>query len=130
MSDRAYFADTFRNLGNLTVDLNDALNVLVRHYRTNVSDLQLEKARQRLLSFLAIVLEAEGKGQSLWLQQLEEVLKASAAKKRMLPQLESVRNKIESNDRLSQSEIDLLDNLISQAGQQATIAFRKLRNAV
>ncbi|MBI4640912.1 MAG: hypothetical protein HY731_09470 [Candidatus Tectomicrobia bacterium] len=130
MSDRAYFADTFRNLGNLTVDLNDALNLLVRSYRTDISDQELEKAKKKLLSFLAIVLEAEEKGQSLWLQQLEEVLKASAAKKGGLPKLESIRKEIESNLTLSQSEIDLLDSLISQAGQQATIAFRKLRSAV
>lgn len=130
MSDRAYFANTFRRLGNLTVDLNDALNLLVRSYRADVPVLELQKAKERVLSFLAIVLEAEEKGQSLWLQQLKEVMKASAAKKGGLPKLEFIRKEIETNNPLSQQEIELLDNLISQASQQATIAFRKLRSAI
>lgn len=130
MSDRAYFADTFRSLGDLTVNLNDALNLLVRSYRADVPDRELQEGKESLLSFLDIVLEAGEKSQSLWLQQLKEVMKASAAKKGGLPKLESIRKKIETNIPLSQQEIELLDNLISQASQQATIAFRKLRSAI
>lgn len=130
MSDRAYFADTFRNLGNLTVDLNDSLNLLVRSYRTEVPQREMEKAKGQLLSFLAIVLEVTEKGQSLWRQQLKEAITLSVAKKGGVPKLESLRAEIESNTPLSQAEIELLDNLISQTGQQATIAFRKLRSAV
>ena len=130
MSDKAYFASSFRSLGKLTVDLNDALNLLVKSYRTAVSDNELEKAKLSLLSFLNMVLETGEEGQQLWLKQLEEVLKASTAKRGALLKLEPVRNKIDANIALSQSEIDLLDSLISQTGREATIAFRKLRNAV
>jgi hypothetical protein len=130
MSDRGYFADTFRNLGNMTVDLNDALNLLVRSYRISIPGRELEDARDKLLSFLAIVLDIEEKNRSLWLQQLREVMKASLARRGGLPKLESIRDELKLNIELSQSEIDLLDSLISQAGQQATIAFRKLRSAV
>lgn len=130
MSDRAYFADTFRSLGDLTVDLNDALNVLVRSYRADIPNEELQNAKEKLLSFLSIALDAEEKSESLWLQQLKEVMKASAAKKGGLPKLQFIRKKLESDIPISGQEIELLDNLISQASQQATIAFRKLRSAI
>ena len=59
MSDRAYFADTFRNLGNMTVNLNDALNLLVRSYRVKIPNNEVEEARDRMLSFLTILLDVE-----------------------------------------------------------------------
>ncbi len=125
MSDRAYFADTFRNLGNMTVNLNDALNLLVRSYRVKIPNNEVEEARDRMLSFLTILLDVEEEGQSLWLQQLREALKSTIVRKGGLAKLDLIRKELKSKVKLSKPEVDFLDSLISQASHQATIAFRK-----
>ena len=130
MSNIAYFSNMFHNLGDLSITLNDALNLLVRSYRTKVSGRDKDEAKKELLSLLSIVLEKDIRSHPLWIQQISEVLKASLSKKGIQPILDLISQKIESGKPLSTSDIEILDDLISQISQQATVAFRKMRKAL
>lgn len=127
MSNIGYFSDMFHYLGDLTITLNDALNLLVRSYRTKVSERDKEEAEKELLSLLSIVLEKDKPPQSPWDHQIREALKTSLGKKEAWLRLDLIRQKIDSGERLSSSDIDILDDLISQICQQAMVAFRKMR---
>ena len=57
MSYLSYFSDMFHNLGSLSIELDKALNTMVRSYRTSVPDLDKEEAKEKLLSFLLLLSE-------------------------------------------------------------------------
>jgi len=59
MSHLSYFSDMFHNLGSLSIKLDKALNTMVRSYRTSVPVDDKEEAREKLLSFLSLLLEDE-----------------------------------------------------------------------
>lgn len=130
MSNIAYFSDMFHNLGDLTINLNESLNLLVRSYRTEVSERDKEEAKKELLSLLSIVLEKDNRSHPLWIQQISEILKTYLGKKGIQSTLDLIRQKIDSGKPLSTSDIAILDDLISQISQQATVAFRKMRKAI
>jgi hypothetical protein len=130
MSNIGYFSDMFHYLGDLTITLNDALNLLVRSYRTKVSEKDKEEAKRKLSSLLSIVLENNKQPQTPWDKQISEVLKTSLDKKGGEARLDLIRQKIGSGERLSSSDIGILDDLISRISQQATVAFRKMKKAI
>ncbi len=129
MSNIAYFSDMFHNLGDLTINLNESLNLLVRSYRTEVSERDKEEAKKELLSLLSIVLEKDNRSHPLWIQQISEILKTYLGKKGIQSTLDLIRQKIDSGKPLSTSDIAILGDLICQISQQATVAFRKMRKA-
>jgi len=57
-------------------------------------------------------------------------LKASLSKKGIKSTLDLISQKIDSEKPLSNSDIEILDDLISQISQQATVAFLKMRKAI
>jgi len=130
MSDIGYYSDMFHNLGKLTITLNNALNLLVRSYRTKVSDKDKEESRKTLLMFLSIAFMEDNRSQSPWTQKIGEVLKVYSGEKGTLGRLKSIRQKIDSGQRLSEDDIEILDDLISQVNQEAAFAFRKMRKAI
>lgn len=129
MSNIGYFLDMFHNLGELSITLNNALNLLVRSYRKQVPEKEKREAKEDLLSFLSIVLAQDSRSHPLWIQQISEVVKDFLVKEGTQSSFDLIRQKIESEKPLSVSEIDILDDLISQISQQATVAFRKMRKA-
>ncbi|NIM85058.1 MAG: hypothetical protein GTN82_43050 [Candidatus Aminicenantes bacterium] len=131
MSNFGYFSDMFHDLGDLSIELDNALNVIVRAYRTKVSDEDKEKAREKLLTFLSLLLE-EGEGPviPLSLHHLKKILKDFIAEQRIISKVNSIRRKIESEETLSESEINVMDDLISQVSGQAAMAFRRMRKVI
>ena len=130
MSDIRYYSDMFHNLGDLTITLNNALNLLVRSYRTAVSSEGKDQCKNNILGFLTIVLKQNECSQPAWMLQLNENLRVFVDKKGARRTLNAIYRKIESDERLSKTDIETLDNLISLVNQEATLAFRKMRRAV
>lgn len=130
MSNIGYFSELFHSLGDLAIQLNDALNLLVRSYRTEVAAKQKKEAEKILLSFLDLALERDKKLESPWPQatQLKEILDDYLVKRKgVQSKLDLIHQRVQSGMPLSKYEIQLLDDVISQVNQQATIAFRKMR---
>ena len=130
MSDVGYFSNMFHDFGDLSVDLDDALNILVRSYRTEVSESEKKQAKKNLLALLTLILEDTGASLPIRDQQIRQFLKDFMEGKSMTPQVEGIRKKIESDEKLFDSEINILDELISQISHQATVAFRRMRKAI
>lgn len=126
MSYIGYFSDMFHHLGDLTIELNSALNIIVRSYRTKIPGRDLKYVQKKLLSFLDLILGRDTTSYSSWIQQTREVLVTLLAQKRLQTKLNLIRQKIDSGKHLSESEIQVLDDLIFQVSQQATFAFRKI----
>ena len=128
MSNIGYFSDIFHNLGDLAIELNDSLNLLVRSYRIEIGQREKKEAEKMLLTFLA--LEEDKIAQFPWPRgdKIKEILNAFLAKKKgTLSKLKMIHQNIYSGKRISKSDVQLLDDLISQINQEATIAFRKMR---
>lgn len=127
MSHLSYFSDMFHNLGSLSIKLDKALNTMVRSYRATVPDNDIEEAKGKLLSFLSLLSEDETSPGKI--QQIRKELEEFITRKSIGPQIDLIRDKIESGKQLSIQEIDILDDLISQISYQATVAFRRMRKA-
>jgi hypothetical protein len=127
MSHLSYFSDMFHNLGSLSIKLDKALNTMVRSYRTSVSDNDIEEAKGKLLSFLSLFSEDEASPGKI--QQIRKELEEFIACKSIGPNIDLIRDKIESGKKLSIQEINILDDLIKQISHQATVAFRRMRKA-
>ena len=130
MSDIRYYSDMFHNLGDLTITLNNALNLLIRSYRTAVSSEEKKQCKKNILDFLTIVLERNERSQPPWMHQLYKNLRGFVDKKGTKRLLDAIYTKIESDEQLSKTDIETLDDLISLVNQEATLAFRKMRRAV
>ncbi len=127
MSHLSYFSDMFHNLGDFSIELDKALNMLVRSYRTSVPANEKEEAKERLLSFLSLLSEDDASPGKV--QQIKKELKIFITSKSIGPKIKLIRDKIESGEKLSKPEIDILDDLINQISHQATVAFRRMRKA-
>jgi hypothetical protein len=130
MSDVGYFSNMFHDFGDLSVELDDALNILVRSYRTEVSESEKKQAKKNLLALLTLILEDTGGSLPIRDQQIRQFLKDFMEGKSMTSQVEGIRKKIESDEKLFDSEINILDELISQISHQATVAFRRMRKVI
>jgi hypothetical protein len=131
MSNFGYFSDMFHDFGDLSIELDNALNVVVRSYRTKVSDEYKKQAKEKLLTLLSLLLE-EDKGPIIpvSLHQLKKILKDFMTEQKITPKVNLIRKKIESEETLSESEINVLDDLISQISGQAAMAFRRMRKVI
>lgn len=130
MSHLSYFSDIFHSLGNSSIELDNAMNTLVRSYRTDVLHNVKEQAKEKLLSLLSLLCEDDEEPISPVDQQIKKALKDFMVKQNITSKVDSIRKKIESEEKLSELEIDILDDLISQISHQATVAFRRMRKAV
>jgi hypothetical protein len=130
MSDVGYFSNMFHDFGDLSVELDDALNILVRSYRTEVSESEKKQAKKNLLALLTLILEDTEGSLPIRHQQIRQFLKDFMEGKSMTSQVEGIRKKIESDEKLFASEINILDELISQISHQATVAFRRMRKVI
>ncbi len=129
MSHLSYFSDMFHNLGSLSIELDKALNTMVRSYRTSVPDNDKEEAKEKLLNFLSLLSEEGEAASPAKIQQIRKVLEEFITRQSIGPKIGLIREKIESGKELSKPEIDDLDDLITQVSHQATIAFRRMRKA-
>ena len=129
MSHLSYFSDMFHNLGNLSIELDKALNIVVRSYRTFVPNNDKEEAKEKLLSFLAFLSEKGEDDSPARFQQIRKGLEDFIARQSIGPKIDPLRKKIESGKELSKAEINIFDELISQISHQATAAFRRMRKA-
>jgi hypothetical protein len=127
MSHLSYFSDMFHNLGSLSIELNKALNTMVRSYRKSLPDNDKEEAKEKLLSFLALLSENEASPAKIL--QIRKGLEEFITRQSIGPKIDLIREKIESGTKLSKPEIDILDDLINQISHQATVAFRRMRKA-
>jgi hypothetical protein len=127
MSHLNYFSDMFHNLGRLSIKLDNALNTIVRSYRTSVPANDIEEAKEKLLSFLSLFSEDEASPGKI--QQIRKELEEFITGKSIGPTIDLIREKIEAGNKLSIQEIDILDDLINQISHQATVAFRRMRKA-
>jgi len=129
MSHLSYFSDMFHNLGSLSIELDKVLNTMVRSYRTSVPYNDKEQAKEKLLSFLSLLSEEEGETPPAKILQIRKGLEEFIKRQSIGPQIDLIRDKIESGKQLSIQEIDILDDLINQISHQATVAFRRMRKA-
>lgn len=129
MSHLSYFSDMFHNFGSLSIELDKALNTMVRSYRTSVPDRDKEDAKEKLLSFFSLFSEEGEEATQAKIQQIRKVLEEFITRQSIGPKIGLIREKIESGKKLSKPEIDILDDLITQVSHQATIAFRRMRKA-
>ena len=129
MSHLSYFSEMFHNLGSLSIELDKALNTMVRSYRTSVPYNDKEQAKEKLLSFLSLLSEEEGETPPAKILQIRKGLEEFIKRQSIGPQIDLIRNKIESGKQLSIQEIDIFDGLINQISHQATVAFRRMRKA-
>lgn len=130
MSNTVYFSDMFHDFGDFSIELNNALNTLVRSYRKNLSTNDIEKAKEKLLTLLTLIVEQEGKIDSLRNRQVKRILEDFVKKNNVTAEVNSIQKKIEKDEKLSESEIDILDDLISQISREATAAFRRMRKVI
>jgi hypothetical protein len=129
MSHLSYFSEMFHNLGSLSIELDKALNTMVRSYRTSVPYNDKEQAKEKLLSFLSLLSEEEGETPPAKILQIRKGLEEFIKRQSIDPQIDLIRDKIESGKKLSIHEINILDDLINQISHQATVAFRRMRKA-
>jgi hypothetical protein len=127
MSHLSYFSDMFHNLGSFSIELDKALNTMVRSYRTSVPADEKEEAKGKLLGFLSLLSEDDASAGKV--QQIRKELEVFITSKSIGPKIDLIREKIESGLKLSKPEIDILDDLINQISHQATVAFRRMRKA-
>lgn len=130
MSHLSYFSDMFHSLGNSSIELDNAMNTLVRSYRTDVLPNVKEQAKEKLLSLLSLLCEDDEEPVSPGDQQIKKALKDFMMKQDIISRVDLIREKIESEEKLSELEIAILDDVISQISRQATVAFRRMRKAV
>lgn len=129
MSHLSYFSDMFHNFGSLSIELDKALNIVVRSYRTSVPHNETEEAIEKLLGFLSLLSDEGEDAPPGKAQQIRKELEAFIASQSIGQKVELIRKKIESGKILSKPEIDILDDLISQISRQATAAFQRMRKA-
>jgi hypothetical protein len=129
MSHLNYFSDMFHNLGSLSIEIDKALNTMVRSYRIPVPDNKKEDAKEKLFRFLTLFSEEGKEASSAKNHQIRKSLEEFITNQSIGPKIGLIREKIESGKKLSKSEIDILDDLITQVSHQATIAFRRMRKA-
>ncbi|UCH92583.1 MAG: hypothetical protein JSV88_20115 [Candidatus Aminicenantes bacterium] len=129
MSHLSYFSDMFHNLGSLSIELDKALNTMVRSYRTSVPDSDKEEAKEKLLSFLSLLSEKGEDASPVKINQIRKGLEEFITRQSIGPKINLIREKIESGKKLSKPEIDILDDLINQISHKATAAFRRMRKA-
>jgi hypothetical protein len=127
MSHLSYFSDMFHNLGSLSIELDKALNTMVRSYRASVPANDKKEAEEKLLSFISLLSEDEASPGKIL--QVRKELEKFITRKSIGPQIDLIREKIGSGKKLSIQEIDILDDLINQISHQATVAFRRMRKA-
>ena len=130
MSNIGYFSDVFHSLGDLAIELNDALNLLVRSYRTEVPARQKEEAEKILLLFLDLALGGDAIAQPSWprASQIKEILdNFLVRRKEAQASLRQIHQHIQAGEPISKSKIRLMDDVISQINEQAAIAFKKMR---
>lgn len=125
MSRLSYFSDMFHNLGSLSIELNKALNTMARSYRTAVPDNDKKEAKEILSGFLSLLSE-EDEASPPKMQQIRKGLEVFIKRQNIGPEIDLIRDKIESGKELSKPEIDIVDNLIIQISNQATTAFRRM----
>ncbi len=131
MSHLGYFADMFHNFGSLSIELDNALNTIVRSFRSKVLENKKEEAKEKLSAFLSFLLEEdENKPVELSFLRIKQFLSEFIKEQEISQQVEMIRQKIMQEKKLSGSEVNMLDDLISQISRQATVAFRKIRRAV
>ena len=128
MSHLSYFSDIFHNFGNLSIELDKALNTVIRSYRTSVPINDIEKANEKLISFLSLLSKKE-EDPSGKVQQIKQGLDKFIVRQNIGLKIDLIRQGIESGKKLTKPEIDILDDLISQVSSQATAAFRRMRRA-
>jgi hypothetical protein len=129
MSHLSYFSDIFHNFGNLSIELDKALNTIIRSYRTSVPINDIEEANEKLISFLSLFSKKEEGEPSGKVQQIRQGLDEFIERQNIGPKIDLIRQGIESGKELTKLEIDILDELISQVSSQATAAFRRMRKA-
>jgi len=129
VSNVSYFSEMFHNLGGLSIELDKALNIMVRSYRKEVSAIDKEDAQKTLLSFLWLLLEEDEKALELNTQKIRQVLEAFIAQQKIESEINSIHKKLESGKELLNKEISILDSLIGQISNQASKAFRRMRKA-
>ena len=130
MSYLLYFSDIFHNFGDLSIDLDNAFNTIVRSFRTDVPENDKKSAKEKILNFLSIPLEEEKEPALVMVRQIREVLGDFIAERELKTKLQSIRIKIESGEKLSEKEINILDDLISKISYHATIAFRRMKKGI
>ena len=128
MSHLSYFSDIFHNFGNLSIELDKTLNTVIRSYRTSVPINDIEKANEKLISFLSLLSKKE-EDPSGKVQQIKQGLDKFIVRQNIGLKIDLIRQGIESGKKLTKPEIDILDDLISQVSSQATAAFRRMRRA-
>lgn len=121
-----YYAKLFDNYGDWAIRLTEAINLIILSAKKRIDREKKEEAKKILDELLTKLLK-EDTGKDIELARLHDDFKKLLQDNYNKDRLKNIKEKINNYQNLDESEIRLIDCIINNFNNQATIAFRRMK---
>jgi len=128
MSHAEYLSNIFHDFGDVSIQLNYAMNTIVRSYRSEVQKGELEDANNKVLSLLCLSSTDDSNIANRRILQMKFLLSNYIEKNQLQEQIETITRKLKNKKELSNGEVSIVDSLIGLINREAEMAYRRMRS--